>query len=193
MKVLRISLLFVAIFFTSLVQARESFTVATYDTTKMIDMTDPSKSALKKWPDEVERLQKDMAAKQKPIEALQQKLDAKRQELEARQKEGKPVTQEEQASIMAMYQDLQMKFQKFQQDMQAAFMDMQNKIMDEIAAVASEIKTQKDYDLACAKELRISGKANVDITHEVIAKMNEKYAAEKRAKKVTAEPKASKL
>lgn len=190
MKSLRISLLVSAFIFSPAIINGEAVVVkgmATLDVSKIIDPKDPLKSQAVEWKDSMETFQKGLEKEQKPLQDLQAKIETQQKALEAKTKEGKQLSKEEQSGIMTMFQDLQGKTQALQQKAEAQFLQIQNEFKNKIDAAVKSVADRKGYDSVLYKDVVIYARNATDITSDVVNELNNKYAAEKRAKKMTAE------
>ncbi len=190
MKSLRISLLVSAFILSPAIINGEAVVakgMATLDVSKIIDPKDPLKSQAVEWKDSMENFQKGLEKEQKPLQDLQAKIETQQKALEAKTKEGKQLSKEEQSGIMTMFQDLQGKTQALQQKAEAQFLQIQNEFKNKIDAAVKSVADRKGYDAVLYKDVVIYARNATDITSDVVNELNNKYAAEKRAKKMTAE------
>ncbi len=207
MKTLRVSLLVSALVFvsstafamapavkTDVSAAKTSCgcTFATVDIAQIIDPKNPANSKAEGWTESFKALTDGLDKEQKSLQTLQSKVEEEYKKLEAKQKEGKQPTKEETANIQTMFQELQTKNQQLSEKAQAQFVELQNQFKLKIDAAVKAVADKKGYDLVLYKDIVMYAKNAVDMTSDVVAELNAKHAAEKRAKKMTSEaPKAA--
>ncbi len=165
--------------------------IATIEFSKIMDQ-DGSQALSDEWRDEIKRIQGEAEKQQGSLASLQKNLEKTQKELEAKEKEGKKITEDEQKAFLGMYQELQMKTNGLQKGLEAQFMKLQQDMKTKIDAAAKTIATKKGYEYVMPKEVFVYSNPVHDITKEVVAELNNKYAAEKRAKKMTASEAGSK-
>lgn len=162
-------------------------TFATVDIAQIIDPKNPADSKAEGWKESFKALTDGLDKEQKGLQKLQSDVETEYKKLEEKQKKGEQPTKEETAKIQTMFQELQTKNQQLTEKAQAQFVQLQNDFKLKIDAAVKSVADKKGYDLVMYKDIVLYAKNAVDMTPDVIAELNAKHAAEKRAKKMTSE------
>ncbi len=187
MKALRLSLLVSAVMAPALFAQQSAQSTVVIDMMKVVDPQDPSKSATIEWKESMENFQKEMQKEGKPLEDLQKKAEAEQKRLFEKKQKNEKITDAEQSSLMSMGQELQVKSQQIQAKFASQFEKFQKDFKARVDAAIKVVADKKGYAEVVYKETIAYAKNLIDITADVIAELNNKYAAEKRSKKMSAE------
>jgi Skp family chaperone for outer membrane proteins len=217
MKTLQVSLLVSALVFvspsifsdapavktTDVHAAKPGLTVVVVDGAQIIDPVDPVKSKATEWTesykafsDSFEKEGKALEKEALGLQKLQSEVEAAYKKLEEGQKAGKQPTKEETTKIQTMVQEFQMKNQELSkkgqqlnEKGQTQFMQLRNDFKAKIDAASKTVANKKGFGAVAVapKEIFYYVSDGYDITADVVVELNSKHAAEKRAKKMTAE------
>jgi len=91
---------------------------------------------------------------------------------------------------MTMFQELQSKTQQLQQTAEAKFATLQKDFKSKIDAAMGVVGNKKGYNRIDYKDMVAWARNMVDVTPDVVAELNNKHAATKRAQKLEAPKKA---
>ena len=165
--------------------------VVALDMSKIIDQKNPVNSPVESWKDAFKSLTEKLDTEQKELVKLQAQVEQEYKQLEAKQKEGAQPTKEETTHIQELFQKLQSNQAQFQEKAQTDFLKLQEEFKRKVDTAVDVVKVKKGFTNSTAvfpRELFYGTvSAEFDITQDVVAELNSKYAAEKRAKKMATE------
>lgn len=173
--------------------SRSGFTCVVIDMAQIIDQKNPANSKAESWTESFKTLTSGLDKEQQALQKLQSEVEEEYKKIEAKQKEGTQPTKEETTKIQSMFQELQSKNQQLSEKAQREFAKLQEEFKKKVDDATEAVKIKKGF----AKSVKVADKMlfygyrevdEFDITADVVAELNAKHAAEKRAKKMACEP-----
>lgn len=193
-------LLIAALFFSAYAHAadlkKETMpTVASASDIIKIKFVDPYKviQGLEEWKSESKRIQEELESRNNQIEAMKAQYQKKAQELQGMGSTAKPAVQEaKREELMNLQNSIEIKTQGLREFAERISQEAQMKIFKQIEEATSEVAQEKGYDIVLAGGA-IYVNPKLDISHEVVERMNKKYnEKQKRQAKPAALPEATK-